>query len=488
MKELKDILYKVSITEVHGSTNIAVGQICFDSRKVLPGDVFVATRGVNADGHVFIEKALELGAVAVVCEILPEELRPNVSYVCVLDASIALGIMASNFYGDPSSKLTLVGVTGTNGKTSTATILFRVFRELGNHVGLLSTVQNQIDEDIIPSTHTTPDAVQLNALLAKMVESGCSYCFMEVSSHAVDQNRIAGLKFKGALFTNITHDHLDYHKTFRNYLQAKKKFFDQLPADAFAITNADDRNGSVMLQNTRAQSYSYALKVPADFKGKILENSFTGLVMIVDGEEMHSRLVGEFNAYNLLCVYGACLCLGVEKQEALRILSNMVSAEGRFDYVISPLDRIIGIVDYAHTPDALQKVLETIRNIRSGNEQLIAIVGCGGDRDAAKRPVMAQTACDLSDRVILTSDNPRSEDPDTIIREMESGLNPIQKKKAIAITDRKEAIRTACMLAKKGDIILVAGKGHEKYQEIKGVKYPFDDKEILFSTFKELDK
>ena len=488
MIKLQDILYRVAITEVKGATDIEISDIQFDSRKVATNEVFIATRGVSADGHQYIEKAIGLGATVIVCEEYPSTIASNITYILVKDSSIALGIIASNRYGNPSEKLTLVGVTGTNGKTSIATILYKLFSEKGNSVGLISTVENKINNQIIPSTHTTPDAIQLNQLLAKMVESGCSYCFMEVSSHAIHQHRIAGVKFAGGIFTNITHDHLDYHKTFKAYIDAKKMFFDSLDKNAFAITNADDKNGMIMLQNTFANRLTYSLKNPSDYKGKILENSFEGLVMHIDGEEVHCRLIGEFNAYNLLAIYAAARQLGIEKTEALTIISKLESAVGRFDYFVTSNEKIVGIIDYAHTPDALQKVLETIKGIRGGNETLYTIVGCGGDRDTSKRPIMAQVACEISDKVILTSDNPRSEEPVTIIQEMEAGLNPIQKKKTISITDRKEAIRAASMMAKKGDIILVAGKGHENYQEIKGIKYPFDDKSILTITLKELEK
>jgi UDP-N-acetylmuramoyl-L-alanyl-D-glutamate--2,6-diaminopimelate ligase len=488
MKTLKDILYKVAITEVIGDTSMLISQINFDSRKIASSHLFVATKGVSVDGHNFINKAIELGATAIVCEELPENINDNITYIKVKDSAYALGIIASNFYDNPSEKLKLVGVTGTNGKTSIVTILYKLFSELGNKVGMISTVENMIAGTIIPSTHTTPDAIQLNELLAKMVSESCTYCFMEVSSHAIHQHRIAGVKYVGGVLTNITHDHLDYHKTFKAYIDAKKLFFDSLQKDAFAITNADDKNGMVMLQNTGASKYTYSLKSPSDYKGKILENSFEGLVMSIDNEELHCRLIGEFNAYNLLAIYSTTRLLGVEKIQALSILSKLTSASGRFDYIVSDNEKIVGIVDYAHTPDALQKVLETIKGIRGGHETLYTLVGCGGDRDKTKRPIMAQVACDLSDRVIMTSDNPRSEEPTEIIVDMERGLNPTQKKKSICIVDRKEAIRTACMMAQKGDIILIAGKGHETYQEIKGVKYPFDDKSILTQTLKELEK
>lgn len=488
MQKLRDILYKVSITEVVGSTDIDIDQIQFDSRNVAAGHLFIATRGVHVDGHTYISKAIDQGALAIVCESLPASLNPNVQYIVVKDSSVALGLIASNFYDNPSEKLTLVGITGTNGKTSIATILYKLFTELGHRSGLISTVENIIAGDIIPSTHTTPDAIALNKLLLNMVQQGCKYCFMEVSSHAIHQHRIAGIQFAGAIFTNITHDHLDYHKTFSAYISAKKMFFDQLDKTAFAITNADDKNGAVMLQNTHARKLAYSLRNPSEYKGKILENSFHGLVMNIDSEELHCLLIGEFNAYNILAIYAAARELGIDKISALAALSKLQSAAGRFDYIVSQQEKIIGIVDYAHTPDALQKVLETIKGIRGGNETLYTIVGCGGDRDTAKRPIMAQVACELSDKVILTSDNPRTEDPNSIIEQMENGLNPVHKKKAMRIVDRKEAIRVACMMANKGDIVLIAGKGHENYQEINGIKHPFDDKSILTQTLKELEK
>jgi UDP-N-acetylmuramoyl-L-alanyl-D-glutamate--2,6-diaminopimelate ligase len=479
MKTLRDILYNVSIREVHGSTDTAVNSLSIDSRAIGQGDTFIAIKGVHADGHLFIDKALAQGATAVICEELPQNLAEGVTYVLVNSSATAAGIIAGNFYDNPSHKLKLVGVTGTNGKTTIATLLFRLFSKLRFHCGLLSTVQNQIGDKIVPATHTTPDAIHLNALLAEMVDEGCEYVFMEVSSHAVHQQRIAGLKFTGGIFSNITHDHLDYHKTFDEYIRVKKSFFDGLPPTAFALTNLDDKRGTVMLQNTRAKKQSYSLRTVADFKGKILENNLTGLIMTVNEKEVHFRLIGEFNAYNLLAVYGAAILLGQDKDEVLQALSNLSGAEGRFDYIMSVNDRIIGIVDYAHTPDALLNVLATIKNLRKGNEQVITVVGCGGDRDTAKRPVMAAVATEHSDKVILTSDNPRSEDPVAIIHQMEAGIPVHQKKKSLSITDRKEAIKTAVSLANPEDIILIAGKGHEKYQEIQGVKYPFDDKQVL---------
>ena len=488
MKLLKDILYKVALLEVAGDTSVPICNICFDSRQIKQGDVFVATRGVATDGHQYIEKAISLGAIIIVGEEIPAKLHDQITYIKVADSSYALGIMAANYYDDPSTKLKVIGVTGTNGKTSVATLLFKMYQHMGYSVGLSSTVENKINKDIIPSTHTTPDALQLNQLFTQMIDHGCEYCFMEVSSHAIHQERIAGIKFVAGIFTNLTHDHLDYHKTFKDYLNAKKRFFDDLSSNAFAITNGDDKNGFVMLQNTKAKKLTYALKSPANFKAKILENTFLGLSLNIDGQELHTSMIGEFNAYNLLAVYATALSLGTEKMEVLKALSILKSAEGRFDYIVSLQQKVIGIIDYAHTPDALLKVLETIKGIRTGNEQLISLVGCGGDRDTAKRPIMAGVACDFSDRVILTSDNPRSEEPSEIIEQMTLTLNPVQKKKVLSIVDRKEAIRTACALAQSGDIILIAGKGHEKYQEIKGVKYPFDDKSILTETFKELDK
>lgn len=488
MATLQNILYKVRIEAIHGNTGIAIQDICMDSRKVQPGSLFIAIKGGTADGHQFIRAAIEQGAVAVVCETLPEQLHGQVTYVKVADSAAACGTVAANFYGHPSSQLQLVGVTGTNGKTTIATLLFKLFRAGGHRCGLISTVQNQINDAIIPATHTTPDAISLHALLAEMVKAGCSHAFMEVSSHAIHQQRIAGAVFAGGIFSNITHDHLDYHKTFDEYIRVKKSFFDQLPKTAFALTNADDKRGLVMLQNTMARKATYGLRSMADFKGKILENNLTGLIMLIDDTEVHFRLIGEFNAYNLLAVYGAARLLGNQKQEVLQTLSHLSGAEGRFDYIISQNDKTIGIIDYAHTPDALLNVLATIHKLRQGHEQVITVVGCGGDRDRAKRPLMAKVAVDHSDKVILTSDNPRSEDPALIIQEMEQGIPVHLRKKYLSIIDRKEAIKTACSLAKKEDIILIAGKGHEKYQEIKGMKYPFDDKATLKEMFELLNK
>ena len=482
MKLLSDILYKTRLEEIIGSTNVAISSVTFDSRKVKKDSLFIATRGTASDGHHYIELAIESGAVAIVCEDLPETLKENVTYVKVLDSSASLGYIACNFYDNPSEKLKLVGITGTNGKTTTVTLLFNLFRGLGYNVGLLSTVENKINTTVIPSTHTTPDALALNELLSKMVEAGCQYAFMEVSSHAIVQHRITGLKFTGAAFSNITHDHLDYHKTFEEYIRAKKLFFDNLQDDAFALTNKDDRNGMVMLQNTKAKKYSYGLKSIADFKCRVVENHLNGLLLSIDNQEVWVKLIGSFNAYNVLVVYAISQLLKQDRVQVLTTLSNLNSVEGRFQYIKSKTG-IVAIVDYAHTPDALKNVLETIKDIRTGNEQVITLAGCGGDRDAAKRPIMAQIACEYSNKVILTSDNPRSENPEDILNQMQAGINPVDAKKTLRISDRKEAIRTAVAFAKEGDIILIAGKGHEKYQEINGIKHPFDDFEIVKEIF-----
>jgi UDP-N-acetylmuramoyl-L-alanyl-D-glutamate--2,6-diaminopimelate ligase len=483
LKLLSDILYKTRLEEVVGSTNVAISSVTFDSRKVKKDSLFIATRGTTSDGHHYIEVAIENGAVAVVCEDLPEILKDTVTYVKVLDSSASLGYIACNFFDNPSEKLKLVGITGTNGKTTTVTLLFNLFRGLGYNVGLLSTVENKINSTVIPSTHTTPDALALNELLSEMVEAGCHYAFMEVSSHAIVQHRITGLKFIGAAFSNITHDHLDYHKTFEEYIKAKKLFFDNLQDDAFALTNKDDRNGLVMLQNTKAKKYTYGLKSIADFKCRVIENHLNGLLLNIDNQEVWVKLIGAFNAYNVLVVYTISQLLKQDRVQVLTTLSNLNSVEGRFQYIKSK-NGIVAIIDYAHTPDALKNVLETIKDIRTGNEQVLTLVGCGGDRDAAKRPIMAQIACEYSNKVILTSDNPRSENPEDILNQMEAGINPVDAKKTLRISDRKEAIKTAIAFAKEGDIILIAGKGHEKYQEISGVKHPFDDFEIVKELFK----
>ncbi|HRE52151.1 MAG TPA: UDP-N-acetylmuramoyl-L-alanyl-D-glutamate--2,6-diaminopimelate ligase [Flavitalea sp.] len=488
MALLQDILFRVSIRSVYGSTGISVSGLQIDSRKIKAGDVFIAIRGAAADGHQFIGIAEQNGAAAIVCEQMPVNRKEGLAYIQVEDSAAAAGHMAHLFFGEPSGKLKLVGVVGTNGKTTVATLLYKLFSRLGYACGLVSTVQNHIRERIAPSTHTTPDPISLNALLRQMADEGCTHVFMETSSHAIHQKRIAGLQYAGGVFTNITHDHLDYHKTFDEYIRVKKSFFDALPSSAFAVSNADDKRGRVMLQNTPAAKYYYSLKMVADFKGKILENGLMGLAMNVNEREAHFKLIGEFNAYNLLAAYGAAVCLGEEKDEILLHLSAMTGAEGRFEYFISPREKIIGIVDYAHTPDALINVLATIKKLKKGYEQVIAVVGCGGDRDPSKRPVMGAAACEYSDKAIFTSDNPRSEDPGLILKDMERGLNASAKKKFIAIADRKEAIKTALTLSKPEDIVLIAGKGHEKYQEIKGVKYPFDDKQVLLEMFEKLEK
>ena len=486
MKYLSDIIEGLAFTELQGSPDVEISAVVFDSRKVVPGALFVAVRGTVSDGHDYISQAINDGAVAVICEILPARVTGEVDFLMVADSSIALGIVAANFYDNPSDKLKLVGVTGTNGKTTIATLLYKLFRDLGYKCGLLSTVENQVNGRIIASTHTTPDPIELNSLLKDMVEEGCDYCFMEVSSHAIAQHRIGALVFAGGIFSNLTHDHLDYHKTFDVYLKAKKAFFDGLPEDAFALTNLDDKNGNVMLQNTSAHKKSYGLKSMADYKGRILENQFEGLLLQVDGEEVWFKMVGTFNAYNLLAVYAAAMLLEQDKTKILTSLSKLTGARGRFEYIIAP-NKIIGIVDYAHSPDAVQNILSTIHDIRKGNEKVITVIGCGGDRDKTKRPVMAKTACEWSDKVIFTSDNPRSEDPAEIIKEMEAGVDPAFKRHTLSIIDRREAIKTACMLARPGDIVLVAGKGHEKYQDIKGVKNHFDDVEELSEIFKSLE-
>ena len=488
MALLQDILFKVNIRSVDGVTAVDVKDLQIDSRKVSNGSAFIAIKGSSADGHQFIDTAVENGAKAIICETLPSNRKENVTYVQVENSAAAAGYMAHNYYAQPSEKLKLVGVTGTNGKTTIATLLYKLFTKLGCRCGLLSTVQNHIGEKIIPATHTTPDAISLNALLKQMVDDGCTHVFMETSSHAVHQHRITGLHFSGGVFSNITHDHLDYHKTFEEYIRVKKAFFDSLPSTSFAISNADDKRGTVMLQNTNASKYYYSLKTIADFKGKILENGLTGLVMTINDQEVHFRLIGEFNAYNLLAVYGTAICLGEDKNEVLLELSAMTGAEGRFEYYISPKEQVIGIIDYAHTPDALINVLLTIQKLRKGHEQVYTVVGCGGDRDKTKRPVMAEAACEYSSKALFTSDNPRSEDPLEILKDMERGLSSAAKRKYISIADRKEAIKTAVSLSKPEDIILVAGKGHEKYQEIKGVKYPFDDKQVLLEMFELLGK
>jgi UDP-N-acetylmuramoyl-L-alanyl-D-glutamate--2,6-diaminopimelate ligase len=478
MAELKDILYRVNITSTSGSMNVEVKGICFDSRKAQPGFLFVAVRGTQTDGHQFIDKAISSGAVAVVAERLPDSINERITYVSVKDSSRALGIIVANFYGNPSVKLKLVGVTGTNGKTTVVTLLYNLFTSLGYRCGMLSTVVNKIVDKEIAATHTTPDPIQINELLVQMLQENCTHCFMEVSSHAAAQGRIEGLQFIGGLFTNITHDHLDYHHTFESYIRAKKIFFDSLPSSAFALVNVDDKRGMVMVQNCKAKKRTYGLKKMADYKAKIITNSIEGLELEIGERHVWFKLIGDFNAYNLLAVYGTACELNEDQELVLMKLSALTGASGRFELVL-PGSKFTAIVDYAHTPDALKNVLETIGNFRSGNEQVISVIGCGGDRDRTKRPLMAAIACKYSNKVIFTSDNPRSEDPMQIIREMQQGVGPAEAKKTLVMVDREEAIKTACMMAKEKDIILVAGKGHETYQEIKGVKYPFDDKEVL---------
>lgn len=488
MKRLSDILYNVALLDVKGSTAISIEGITFDSRKVTSGTLFIAVKGTVTDGHQYISDVVQKGAVAVVCERFPETLQQNITYVKVADSAVATAMIAANFYDHPSKKIKVVSVTGTNGKTTVATLLYRLFMSLGYKTGLISTVENRIIDKVIPATHTTPDSITLNYLLAQMLDAGCTHCFMEASSHAIHQERVKYIAFTGAIFTNITRDHLDYHGTFENYIKAKQKLFDELPSAAFALSNADDKNGKVMLQNTKAVKHFYSLLSPAEFHAKLLENSFEGLLLNIDNTDVHTSLCGEFNAYNLLAIYAAARLLGVEKEAALTAISKLQPAEGRFDYIISPQQKIIGIVDYAHTPDALEKVLVTIQKIRTGNEKLITVVGCGGDRDKGKRPMMARIASEFSDRLILTSDNPRSENPESILEDMRAGILPHKVGNTLTIIDRKEAIRAAVQFASAHDIILVAGKGHEKYQEIQGVRYPFDDKQILNETFQNSHK
>lgn len=483
MIALQSILKGVKVTSISGSTDMPVMGIAIDSRQVAPGFLFAAIKGTLSDGHAYISQAIEKGAVAVLCNQLTDTLRQGVTYVVVANSAEATGIAAHNYYDRPSHKVTLVGVTGTNGKTTIATLLFRLFRQLGYSCGLISTVQNQIDDTIFTSTHTTPDAVQLNQLLHRMAEAGCSHIFMESSSHAIHQHRMAGLHFAGAIFSNITHDHLDYHKTFDEYIRVKKSFFDGLPDTAFALSNLDDKRGEIMLQNTRARRLYYSLLQMADVKGKILDNSLSGLVMDINGKEVYLRLIGTFNAYNVLAVCGAAMALGEDTDEVMTAMSMLTGAEGRFDVLVSRRDHIIGIVDYAHTPDALLNVLTTIDKMRKGNEAVITVVGCGGDRDRTKRPLMAEVAGEYSSLAIFTSDNPRSENPMDILADMQQGLKSEYKRRSRVIEDRRKAIQEAVENANPGDIVLIAGKGHEKYQEIAGVRYHFDDKEELSKFF-----
>ncbi|OYT10638.1 MAG: UDP-N-acetylmuramoyl-L-alanyl-D-glutamate--2,6-diaminopimelate ligase [Bacteroidetes bacterium 4572_112] len=483
MRNINDILEGIDTIEFRKGKTTDVNAIQFDSRKVSSSDIFVAIEGTQVDGHKYINSCIEQGATTIICQILPQNINREVNYILVNDSAKALGILASNYYNKPSSKLKLVGITGTNGKTSTVTMLYNLFRKLGYKVGMLSTVSNWINDVEIIATHTTPDAIQLNSLLDDMVEDGCEYCFMEVSSHAIVQERISGLEFTGAIFSNITHDHLDFHKTFKEYIKAKKKFFDELSSTAFALVNTDDRNGMIMLQNSKAQKRTYAVKSMADYKAKIIENSFTGLHLEINHKEIWLPLIGEFNAYNIMSVYATAMELGADEMEVLQELSTIETAEGRFEF-INGNDGVNAIVDYAHTPDALQNVINTINEIRGGNGKLITVVGTGGDRDKSKRPIMAQIAADNSDQLILTSDNPRTEDPEQILNDMQVGVGADRKRITLRISNRKEAIRTAFALATAGDIVLVAGKGHEKYQEIDGVRHHFDDKEIITEIIK----
>jgi len=484
---LKDILYKVAIEAVKGSTEIAVNKIEFDSRKIQENDVFVAIRGTVSNGHDFIEKAIHLGAVVIVCDTLPEVIITGITYIQVKDTNSALAFMASNYYDNPSSKLRLVGITGTNGKTTIASLLYQLFKKAGYKVGLLSTVKIMVNDVEHKATHTTPDSLTINYFLNEMIEIGCDYCFMEVSSHGVHQKRTEGLQFEGGVFTNLSHDHLDYHPTFAEYRDVKKSFFDHLPKSAFALTNVDDKNGAVMLQNTNARKLTYALKSYANYKAQILENQLSGLLLKINENEVWVKLIGTFNAYNLLAIYGTAIELGLESLEVLRLLSELESVSGRFQFIVSN-DKITAIVDYAHTPDALENVLKTINDIRTKNEQLITVVGCGGDRDKTKRPIMANIATQMSDKVIITSDNPRTENPSTIITEMEAGVEPQNFKKSLSIEDRKQAIKTACQLANANDIILIAGKGHETYQEIQGVRHDFDDMKMVKEFLEQMNK
>lgn len=485
MKILKDILYKVAIESVTGSTDIAIHKIDFDSRKIEENDVFIAIRGTLSDGHDYIDKAIQLGATAIICDTLPENIEKGITYIQVKDTNTALAFMAANYFDNPSEKLKLVGVTGTNGKTTIASLLFQLFQKADFKVGLLSTVKIMVDETEYKATHTTPDSIAINHYLNEMIDAGVTHCFMEVSSHGIHQKRTEALHFVGGIFTNLSHDHLDYHPTFAEYRDVKKSFFDSLPKTAFALSNIDDKNGTVMLQNTVARKFTYALKTYADFKAQILESQLSGLLLKINDNEVWVKLIGTFNAYNVLAIYGTAIELGMDSLEALRLLSDLESVSGRFQYIVSE-GNVTAIVDYAHTPDALENVLKTIDDIRTKNEQLITVVGCGGNRDKAKRPIMAQIAANLSDKVIFTSDNPRNEDPEVILNEMEEGVEPHNYKKILRITDRKQAIKTACQLAQSNDIILIAGKGHETYQEISGVRHHFDDMETVKEILEQL--
>jgi UDP-N-acetylmuramyl-tripeptide synthetase len=484
---LKDIFYKVAIESVNGSTDIAVGKIEFDSREIQKNDVFVAIRGSVSDGHEYIQKAIEFGAVAIVCDSFPDIFENGITYVQVKDTNKALAFMAANYFGDPSKDLKLVGITGTNGKTTIASLLYQLFKKAGFKVGLLSTVKILVDNTEYKTMHTTPDSITINHYLSEMVKEGVKYCFMEVSSHGIHQKRTEGLHFVGGVFTNLSHDHLDYHPTFAEYRDVKKSFFDKLPKTAFALSNIDDKNGAVMLQNSAAKKRSYALKSYADYRAQILENQLSGLLLKIEGNEVWVKLIGNFNAYNVLAIYGTAIELGLDSLETLRLLSEVESVSGRFQYMVSA-NKITAIVDYAHTPDALENVLKTINDIRNKKEQLITVVGCGGNRDKTKRPIMAGIASELSDKVVLTSDNPRNEDPDVIITEMERGVAAQDYNKVLAITDRRQAIKAACQLAQPNDIIIIAGKGHETYQEIKGIRNDFDDMKIVKEALEQLHK
>ena len=474
MKILKDILYKVSVNAVYGDTNVKVAQVDFDSRKVVKDSLFVAQKGTSVDGHLYIDKAISLGATTIICEELPIRLEANITFIQVEDSSKTLAIIASNFYDNPSSKLKLIGVTGTNGKTTVASLLYQLLKKSGYKTGLLSTVQILVDTTVFNATHTTPDSVTINYYLHKMVLLGVDYCFMEVSSHGIHQKRTEGLEFAGGIFTNLSHDHLDYHVSFASYRDVKKSFFDSLPKKAFALTNLDDKNGNIMLQNTKARKRTYALKTLADYKAKIIEKSFSGTLISINDTEFWTKLIGNFNAYNLAAIIGVAYELGLEKIEILTIISQLESVSGRFEHLVSD-NGVIAIVDYAHTPDALRNVLQTINDIRTNNEKLITVIGCGGDRDRTKRPKMAHIASQLSTQAIFTSDNPRTENPDTILEEMEEGVSAENLKKIITISDRRQAIKTACKFSETGDILLIAGKGHENYQEISGERFHFDD-------------
>jgi UDP-N-acetylmuramoyl-L-alanyl-D-glutamate--2,6-diaminopimelate ligase len=488
LKTLISILKHIDTIQIHGDVKTIVQDVCVDSREVKTGSLFIAIKGTKTDAHDFISNVIAQGAIAIICEKLPTNLQEGIVYIQIKSTLNCVGLIASSYFDNPSKKMKVIGVTGTNGKTTCVTLLFQLFMQLGKKCGLVSTVQNQIGDTVIASTHTTPDAIRLQRLLHQMYEAGCTYVFMEVSSHAIHQHRIAGLQFTGACFTNITHDHLDYHETFDEYINVKKSFFDSLSPTAFALSNVDDKRGLIMMQNTKAKKKTYSLKTLADYKAKIIENNLTGLVLNINNHEVFCRMIGEFNAYNLLCVFGVACELDEDKEHVMQVLSTLKGAEGRFDCVVSQKEQVLGIVDYAHTPDALLNVLATIQKLKKGNETLFTIVGCGGDRDKAKRPLMALVACEHSDRIIFTSDNPRTENAQTILHEMETGVPVHQRRKYVSISDRKEAIKTACSIAEMGDIILIAGKGHEKYQEINGVKNDFDDKKILKEMFELFEK